>query len=97
MNNSFAQAGWWNLAPKEPISMVYSSQLAVFIEECMEGLTELQKSAFVLKEVDQEESKNICNVLDISISNLRVLIFRAKDKLRKCLENKLDEKSEVKK
>ena len=95
INNSFAKEGWWNIAPKEPISMVYSSQLTVFIEDCMDGLTELQKSAFILKEVEQEESKNICNVLDVSISNLRVLIFRAKDKLRKCLETKLEVKSEV--
>ena len=89
MARTFTAEGWWNAGPADPSAVVYSSQLSVFIGECLDGLTELQKSAFVLKEVEQEESPEICNVLGVSVSNLRVLIFRAKDKLRQCLEGKI--------
>jgi RNA polymerase sigma-70 factor, ECF subfamily len=88
-DRTFTLDGWWKKSPPDPSAVVYSAQLSVLINDCMDGLTEMQKSAFVMKEVDQEESPEICNVLGVSISNLRVLIFRAKDKLRQCLEGKI--------
>ncbi len=90
MARSFSSEGWWNVDWPSPDAIVYSSQLSVLIGDCLDGLTDLQKSAFLLKEVDQEESSEVCNVLGISISHLRVLIFRAKDKLRQCLEGQVD-------
>jgi len=90
MARAFTPEGWWNVSPGDPSAFVYSKQISSLIGECLDGLTELQKSAFVLKEVHQEESPDICNVLGVSVSHLRVLIFRAKDKLRQCLEGKLD-------
>jgi RNA polymerase sigma-70 factor (ECF subfamily) len=90
MARSFTADGWWNVESPDPSRLVQSSQLSQLIAECLEGLTELQKAAFVLKEVEEEDSKEICNVLSITVSNLRVLIFRAKDKLRQCLEGKVD-------
>ena len=41
-----------------------------------------------MREVEEEDSTQICNVLSVSVTNLRVLLFRAKDKLRKCIEGK---------
>ena len=89
MARSFTSDGWWNMSPSDPSVFLYSSQVSGFVAECLEGLSELQKSAFVLKELEQQDSIEICNVLDVSVSNLRVLLFRAKDKLRQCLEGKL--------
>jgi len=42
--------------------------------------------AFNLKQVEELMSKEICNILDISNTNLGVLIYRAKNKLRECVE-----------
>jgi RNA polymerase sigma-70 factor, ECF subfamily len=89
LEKAFAGDGHWNDGGLDSTALVYAKELSLLIGECMEGLTEQQKTAFVLKEVDQDESEEICNVLGVSASHLRVLIFRAKEKLRLCLESKL--------
>jgi RNA polymerase sigma-70 factor, ECF subfamily len=89
LEKAFSPKGWWNVAPADPSEKMQSAQMSKHIQDCLEGLTEQQRAAFVLKEVENEESSEICNVLEVSVSNLRVLIFRAKEKLRQCLEGRL--------
>lgn len=89
MAMAFTNDGWWKNETPDATNVVYAKQLSQLIGECIDGLTEQRKAAFVLKEVDQEETTVVCNVLGVSTSHLRVLIFRAKDKLRQCLEGKL--------
>ncbi|AZZ36360.1 hypothetical protein CIK05_05995 [Bdellovibrio sp. qaytius] len=88
-NKSFSKDGWWNTEPEDPHKFTALKQAADFVKECMEGLTEQQKTAFVMREVDEENSEDICNVLGVNITHLRVLIYRAKDKLRQCLDGKI--------
>jgi DNA-directed RNA polymerase specialized sigma24 family protein len=45
--------------------------------------------AFFLKEVEGHVSEEICNILEVSNTNLGVLLFRAKNKLRECIERKV--------
>ncbi len=82
---SFAD-GWWVNEPTSPDRLLEQKNISTHIADCLEGLTEQQRTAFILREVEDEESDDICNVLGVSISHLRVLLFRAKDKLKKCLE-----------
>ena len=84
-SQTFTSDGWWARPPANPSDLVQTKELSAFLEECLEGLTEQQKSAFVLREVHQEESDEICKLLDVTSANLRVLLFRAKDKLKACL------------
>ena len=88
MNDAFTVDGWWKFAPSDPHKITELRQASDFIKECMDGLSEQQMAAFVMKEVEEENSEDICNVLGVNASHLRVLLFRAKDKLRKCLEGK---------
>lgn len=89
MDDAFTPEGWWKVAPADPHKMAENRQISNLIKECLEGLTEQQAAAFVMKEVEEENSESICNVLGVNTSYLRVLLFRAKDKLRKCLEGKV--------
>lgn len=89
MGNSFTPEGWWKNPPHDPSRLLENAEASAFVAECLEGLSEQQKSAFLLREVEQEEAKEICNLLSVSISNLRVLLFRAREKLRQCLEGKV--------
>jgi RNA polymerase sigma-70 factor (ECF subfamily) len=91
MDQAFTPDGWWKNAPSDPYRITESKQTAELIRDCLEGLTEQQITAFVMKEVEEETAEEICHVLDVNISHLRVLIFRAKDKIRKCLEGKMIE------
>ena len=83
---SFTRDGWWVNEPHDPYRLLANQQLGLSIRDCLEGLTDSQRTAFLLIESEGETSENACNIMSVSISNLRVLIFRAKDKLRICLE-----------
>ena len=85
----FTQQGWWSQEPADPYLLLANQQLGNLIEECLEGLTDDQRAAFLLIESDGESSEEACQVMSVSLSNLRVLIFRAKNKLRLCLEGQL--------
>jgi RNA polymerase sigma-70 factor (ECF subfamily) len=56
------------------------------IEKVLEGVRTQQRMAFVLREVEGLVSEEICKILDVTRTNLGVLIFRARNRLRECLE-----------
>ena len=87
---SFTPEGWWKKEPADPQQILQSTELLKMIEECLDGLSEPQREAFVLKEVDQELTQDICNILNVTVTHLGVLIFRAKEKLRLCIEGKIE-------
>ncbi len=57
-------------------------------ETCLQGLPENQARLFMMREFIQLEADEICQSLDITTSNLHVMLYRARLKLRECLENK---------
>jgi RNA polymerase sigma-70 factor (ECF subfamily) len=88
-DQAFTEDGHWRSPVENPARVFENREILKFIEECMAGLTPTQREAFSLKEIQQEETKNICNILGVSVPHLGVLIFRAKEKLRMCLEGKV--------
>ena len=44
--------------------------------------------AFILREVQELESEEVCKILDVTLTNLGVLLSRARNRLRECLEKK---------
>lgn len=83
-NRSHWSQGW----PSSPVKALENMQGLSIIEECMDKLPELQRAAFQLKVVEEEESKEICNILKISSTNLRQLLYRSKTRLKECVERK---------
>lgn len=83
----FTPGGHW-LAdrPKGPEEAALSQEIADLIAACAEKLSESQRSAFFLKVTQGAPSEEICNILGVSDTNLRVLLFRARLRLRECLE-----------
>jgi len=67
-------------------SSVSSLVGAKLVRQPVARLPDAQKAAFFLKEVDGETPEAICNVLGVSATNLRVMLHRARLKLRECLE-----------
>ena len=47
----------------------------------LKGNTITQRSALMLYEAHQHKSDDVCNILDVSASNLRVLLHRARQKI----------------
>jgi RNA polymerase sigma-70 factor (TIGR02943 family) len=75
---------WENEASKE----IENDELKEALETCINNLPEKYRIVFLLKTVQQYETDEICNELDITPSNLWVIIHRARLQLRNCMEKK---------
>jgi len=76
----------WSAPPQGPEESALTKEIQAWIEKCAENLSAAQRAAFFLKEVEGESSEAICNILGVSYTNFRVLMYRARTKLRECLE-----------
>jgi RNA polymerase sigma-70 factor (ECF subfamily) len=83
----FTPGGHWRAEePKGPEDEALNDELAVLISACAEALPEQQRQAFFLKEAEGFSPEEICNALEVSGTHLRVLLFRARLRLRECLQ-----------
>jgi RNA polymerase sigma-70 factor (ECF subfamily) len=85
------QKGAWihEAGPQEWSSPGASLDKEVFWQtyrDCSNKLPKNVATVFNLREVDGVESKEICTMLNISESNLWVMLHRARMALRRCLE-----------
>jgi RNA polymerase sigma-70 factor (ECF subfamily) len=72
---------------------VLSHELLMRIEAAIDGLPAAQRTVISLRDVDGWSSEEVCNVLDISETNQRVLLHRARSRVRQVLERYFDEKA----
>lgn len=82
----FDMAGMWVSPPKGPEEAALNDEIREWIRRCTESLSLAQRAALCLREVEGEETDTICNILRLSHTNLRVLLHRARNKMRECLE-----------
>ncbi|GGG92369.1 RNA polymerase sigma factor RpoE [Polaribacter pacificus] len=73
---------WDNEADK----LIESEELKSTIDSCIDNLPEKYAMVFRMKTIQGFETEDICKELDISASNLWVIIHRARTQLRKCME-----------
>ena len=86
----FDSKGHWIAAhsPVHPDKFLESAQTMSLIARCLELLPTNQKMAFMLKEVEDEVTDEICKILSVTATNLGVLLFRARVQLRECVDRK---------
>lgn len=63
---------------------------AAILFEVIDGLIENQKTAFILSKLDGLSNPEISEIMNLSISSVESLIFRAKKTLQEKLENKFE-------
>jgi len=56
------------------------------LKSCLSKLPQRTADAFTLREIEELKGEEVCKVLDITSTNLWVLIHRARIQLRRCLE-----------
>ncbi len=88
----FASDGHWLLAPfawhhDTPDALLTEDELRECLEHTLLSLPQLQSSVLVLRERQGLELEQICNLLDISLSNARVLVHRARLKVFATVEH----------
>lgn len=75
----------WMIDSSDPVEQ---KEFWKYLQLCIAKLSPRDAQAFVLREMEELEAKEICNKLGLSPTNLRVLLHRARLALRRCLEKK---------
>ncbi|QEY73094.1 RNA polymerase sigma factor [Pseudomonas denitrificans (nom. rej.)] len=88
----FAADGHWSPAPlawheDSPEALLAEDELRQCLEKTLLSLSELQRSVLLLRERQGLELEEICNLLDVSLSNVRVLLHRARLKVFATVEH----------
>ena len=56
------------------------------LEDCLSKLPERHAQAFTLRSIEDVESAEVCNIMEITATNLGAILHRARMRLRNCLE-----------
>ncbi|MDS7958820.1 RNA polymerase factor sigma-70 [Acinetobacter pittii] len=89
----FDASGHWHKyeAPQawqSPEEMMVQADFWIIFEACLNHLPAKYAQVFMMREVIELSSNEICSKLELSISNFNVLMYRSRTRLRECLENK---------
>ncbi len=84
----FASGGSWTRPPRPVDAELYASEVRQEIEGCLDAVPTKQRMAFVLREVEELDTEEICKILDVTPTNFGVLLHLARARLRACLEKK---------
>lgn len=95
-----ASHGWWAVHPTpwqaEALEdTVVRRELLARIQQAISGLPANQRAVITLHDVEGWETKDICNILGITETNERVLLHRARAKVRRALERYFDSEREA--
>ena len=91
-DDRFSSDGHWLLAPlawhqDTPEALLAENELRECLEHTLLSLPQLQSSVLVLRERQGLALEEICNLLDITLSNVRVLVHRARLKVFATVEH----------
>jgi RNA polymerase sigma-70 factor (ECF subfamily) len=90
----FSPGGQWADPPQRwnentPEKLLMQKEAMEYLERALHQLPASQRSVVTLRDVEGFDSDEVCNVLGIRETNQRVLLHRARSKLRQALEEHL--------
>jgi RNA polymerase sigma-70 factor, ECF subfamily len=88
MESRFDASGSWRTPPRSAEADFYSREVRERTAECLEEAPPKQRMAFVLREIEDLATEEICKILEVTITNLGVMLYRVRNRLRECLEAK---------
>ncbi len=87
LESRFDARGNWIKPPADLERLLESQRAGELIRGCMEKLPANQKAVFILREIEGLKTQEICKILELTVTNMGVLFYRARTRLRECLEN----------
>jgi RNA polymerase sigma-70 factor (ECF subfamily) len=82
----------WDTIPERKL---LSDETLRFVADAIERLPPAQREVITLRDVEGWSSQEVCNVLDLSETNQRVLLHRARSKVREALDRYLEDELET--
>lgn len=85
----FVADGHWREAPPDwgdPQQSLQQKQFMTVLEVCLEHLPERLARIFTLREVLEFDTDEICKEMDLTATNCFVQLYRARMRLRECLQ-----------
>ncbi|HEV2711706.1 MAG TPA: sigma-70 family RNA polymerase sigma factor [Gaiellaceae bacterium] len=84
--------GHWASKPSEwPEQRLLGDETLQRIQAAIEALPDNQRAVITLRDVEGWSAEEVCNALELSETNQRVLLHRARSKVRGALERYFDE------
>ncbi|HEV3478305.1 MAG TPA: sigma-70 family RNA polymerase sigma factor [Gaiellaceae bacterium] len=82
--------GHWAVKPQEwPEAQLLAAETLGFVEAAIEALPPAQRAVVTLRDVEGWTAEEVCNALELTETNQRVLLHRGRSKVRKALEEHL--------
>jgi RNA polymerase sigma-70 factor (ECF subfamily) len=88
-DDCFAADGHWETPPSDwgdPVKALEGTQFWTLLQRCLDALPERLARLFLLREVMEEDTEHICQELAITPTNLWTMLYRARLRLRDCLD-----------
>ncbi len=84
--SQFDAAGSWAVPPVDLERQIASNELAGAIRGCVDHLPIALREVFVLREMQDVDTTEICKILGRTVTHVGVQLHRARARLRACLE-----------
>jgi RNA polymerase sigma-70 factor, ECF subfamily len=88
-----AWAGHWATPPcpwEDPERRLGSIEARAFLRDAINALPPLQQAVLALRDVEGLPGEEVCALLDLTPGNQRVLLHRARSRLRAALEDYME-------
>jgi len=95
----FRENGHWAVPPRRweadtPETALLRGEVQRTLQQALEALPARQRTVLVLRDIERVSAQEVCNILDVSETNQRVMLHRARSTLHRVLEHCLDEDRE---
>jgi RNA polymerase sigma-70 factor, ECF subfamily len=81
-----------NAWPESPESELLTREALDLVQRAIDGLPPAQREVITLRDVEGASSEEVCNILGITETNQRVLLHRARSRVRAALEGYFNNK-----
>lgn len=88
MESRFAPDGSWRRPPAASDALLRAKEIRIALSECLSTSPIAQRVAFFLREVEGLSRAEICKILEVSSTNLDVMLYRLRNRTRECLERR---------
>jgi RNA polymerase sigma-70 factor (ECF subfamily) len=95
LDDKFDQKGVWRAPPAAwtvtPERMVLSDEIRAVVNAALAAMPAGQRAVVTLRDLEELDGADVCNILDISETNQRVLLHRGRTRVRAALAAHLEQ------